>query len=144
MSKYVNPQLYREPEYPRITTTSKAEEPRKVINAKPVSRRKWTTWENSCNSGNLRPQIDSQKASTLNSVRRLPWESRRESRVLDDDWRFAASAHVQCSKIQEEDIEGDPVMTEVNYPPARKLGSLTPDWNPPLLSVLPRGRLTNK
>ena len=140
-SKYFNPQLYREPEYPRMTTTPKAEPPRKVVNAKPDSKRKETARENRRNSGDLRPHIDSRKASTSNSERRLPGESRKASRVPANGGRSAEPARAQYSKFDEEDVEGDSI---VNYPPARKLGSFTPDLNPPLLPGLPGGRLTNK
>ena len=42
-----------------------------------------------------------------------------------------------------EDGEGNSVATETGYHPARKLGPLAPDLNPPLLPGLPGGRLTN-
>ena len=42
-----------------------------------------------------------------------------------------------------EDGEGNSVATETGYHPARKLGPLAPDLNPPLLPGLPGDRLTN-
>lgn len=52
--------------------------------------------------------------------------------------------HVQCSEPDKEDIEGDLVAMEVNYPPAWESGSVTLGLSPSLLSGLPAGGLTSK
>ena len=140
-SKY----FYREPEYPRTTTTPEAEPPQKVVGTKPDARRKEAAYENGRDSGDLRPRIDSRKASTSNSDRQLRGESLKTSRVPDDEppGRSAAPTRAQHSKSGK-DMERNRVVTEFQYPPARKMGSFAPDLNPPFLPGLPGGRLMNE
>ena len=61
-SKYSNPQLYQEPEYPQVTIAPEAELSRKLVNTKFDSRRR--------DSGDFQPQIDPRKATTSNLGRR--------------------------------------------------------------------------
>ena len=141
-SKY----FYREPEYPRIMATPEAESPQKVVSTKPDARRKEAGRENGRDSGDLRPRIDSRKATTSNSDRQLHGESRKPSRVPDDDeppGRSAAPTRAQHSKSGK-DRGRDWVVAEPQYPTARKMGSFAPDLNPPFLPGLPGGRLVNE
>jgi hypothetical protein len=141
-SKY----FYREPEYPRVTTTPEAEPPQKIVSTKPDARRKEVTHENGRDSGDLRPRIDSRKASASNSDRQPHGESWKTSRVPGDDerpGRSVAPTRAQHSKSGK-DMERDWVVAESQYPPARKMGSFAPDLNPPFLPGLPGGRLMNE
>ena len=113
-SKYFNPQLYKEPGFPRMTATPEVESPQKV------AKYKETAHETGRDSGDTRRRVGPRKPTTS-----------------------AAQAHVQHS-IPVEEVETDLVGTQPQYPPARKLGSFAPDLNPPPLPGLPGGRLMNK
>ena len=121
-SKYFNPQHYREPKYPRVTTTPEKEPPQRVVDPKPDVRSKVAPHQNGRDSGELRPRIDSRKTSTSNSD------------------RHTRAQHTKPVK----NVEKDPVTTGSQYPTARKLGSFAPDLTPPPLPGLPGGRLMNK
>ena len=141
-SKY----FYREPEYPRITATPEAEPPQKVVGTKPDARRKEAAHGNGRDSGDLRPRVDSRKTSTSNLDHRLHGESRKTSRVPNDDeppGRSAAPARTQHSKSGK-DMGRDWVLAEFQHLPARKMGSFAPDLNPPFLPGLSGGRLMNE
>jgi len=121
-SKYFNPQLYREPEYPQVTITPEKEPPQRVAGPKLDPRSKEPAYQNVRGSGELRPRTDSRKTGTSNSDR---------------------PTHVQHSKPAK-NVEKDFVTTGSQYPTARKLGSFAPDLNPPPLPGFPGGRLMNK
>jgi len=146
-SKYFNPQLYREPGYPRMTTTFETEPPQKVAGPKLGVRSNGAAHENGHDSGGLQPWADSRKASTSGSDRHLPGKSRKFLHVLDDDGppgRSAAASRVQRSKPVGKDVGRGLFATEPQHPPVRKLGSFAPNLNPPPLPGLPGGRLMNK
>jgi hypothetical protein len=139
-SKYFNPQLYRGPEHPRITTTPDAEEPQKVIRGDEVVQ------ENGRYSGDIRLRIDPPKTNKSDLDRKLPGKGQNASRAPDDDkppGRSAARTRVQQPKPVKE-AEMDLFTTQSQYPPTRKLGSFAPDLNPPPLPGLPAGRLLGK
>lgn len=136
-SKYFNPQLYREPEYPPMTIASEVEPPKKAASSKGVVHE----------NGHDRQRIDSRKTTTSNSDRQLVGASRKPSRAPDDDerpTRSAAPTRAKHSKPGKKDVGRSSAATDSSYPPARKLGSFAPDLNPPFLPGLPGGRLMNK
>jgi hypothetical protein len=139
-SKYFNPQIYREPEYPPITTTPEAERSEKVF------RSKGAVHLNGHDFGDPQRRVGSRKASTSNLDHQLPEKSRKPTRVPDDGnppGRSAVHTRAQHSRPVK-DSKRDFVGTEPQYPTARKLGSFAPDLNPPPLPGLPGGRLMNK
>jgi len=122
-SKYFNPQFYREPEYPQVTTTTPEKEPpQRTTGPKRVAENTATVQQNGRDPGELRPRNDSRKTSTSNS---------------DHPSR---AQHPKPTKK----VEKDAVTTEPQFPTARKLGSFAPDLNPPPLPGFPEGRLMNK
>ena len=136
-SKYFNPQIYRKPSYPRISSTT--EEQPKAVSSKE------TLDENDRPPENAQQRIDPRKASTSHSERQLE-TNRKTPRTLDageSSGRLAAHARIQLSRSTD-DAERDFVLTESHHPPGRKLGSFAPDLNPPPLFGLPGGRLMNK
>ena len=138
-SKYFNPRLYREPEYPPVTAITEVQQPGKVITSNESAH-------GECHhSENIRPRVDSRKTGTSNADRQLPGKSRKTFRTLDDESPARSTTHtrIQPSK-HADDMEGDSGPTKSRYPPARKLGSFAPDLNPPPLPGLPGGRLMNK
>ena len=118
-SKYFNPQFYREPDYPQVTTTTPEKEPpQRILGPKRDVGNKAAGRQNGRDPGELRPRNDSRKTSTLNSD------------------RPARTQHPKPAKVKK-----DLAATE---PTARKLGSFAPDLNPPSLPGFPGGRLMNK
>ena len=145
-SKYFNPQIYRGPEYPQMTTTPETEPPKKVIDPEFDSRGKGSAHENGRDSGGLRPRIDSRKTSRSNSDRQLPGKSWKTSHIPNNNeppGRSAAPTHAQPPKPAR-NVEKNLVAAGSRHPPTRKLGSFAPDLNPPPLPGLPGGRLMNK
>ena len=118
-SKYFNPQLYPEPDYPQVATiTPEKERPQRTIGAKRDVGNKAAVQQNGHDP--VRPRNDSRKAG-----------------VFD---RLARTQHPKPAK----NVKKDLVATEPQSPAARKLGSFAPDLNPPPLPGLPGGRLMNK
>jgi len=146
-SKYFNPQLYREPEFPRMTSTPETEPPQRDVGPKSNVRSREVAQENGRDHGDHRPRIDPWKAGMSNSDRQLPGGVRKTAHAPNDNEppRLpAAPTRTQRPKPVKKDVEKDSVVVEPRYPPARKLGSFAPDLNPPPLPGLPGGRLMNK